>query len=77
MMLKNFLTPEARERLSRVALVKPDNARAVEEHIIRLGRSGKLSAQVRTPEGWQRNARVCVRIIVPVCVWSRPTIWQP
>ena len=33
--------------MSRVAIVKPDNARAVEDHVIRLARAGKLGgAQV-------------------------------
>lgn len=45
-MLKSILTPEAKERLNRVAIVKPENARAVEDHIIRLARSGKLQEQV-------------------------------
>ena len=40
------MSTEARERLSRVAIVKPENARAVEEHIMRLARSGKLSAKI-------------------------------
>jgi programmed cell death protein 5 len=29
-----------------VRLVKPDNARAIEEHVIRLARSGKLSDRI-------------------------------
>ena len=45
-MLTSVLSPAARERLSRVAIVKPDNARAVENHIISLARSGKLRQQV-------------------------------
>ena len=32
--------------MNRVAIVKPENARAVEEHVIRLARSGKLSGPV-------------------------------
>lgn len=44
--LSGVLAPEARERLARVAIVKPDNARAVEEHIIRLARAGKISAKI-------------------------------
>lgn len=40
------MTSEARERLSRVAIVKPENARAVEDHIMRLARAGKLSAKI-------------------------------
>jgi programmed cell death protein 5 len=45
-MLKQILTEDAKARLARVALVKPDNARAVEEHVIKLARAGKLQAQV-------------------------------
>lgn len=40
------MNSEARERLNRVAIVKPDNARAVEEHLIKMARSGKIKAQV-------------------------------
>ena len=32
--------------VERVRLVKPDNARAVEEHVIRLARTGKLQDKV-------------------------------
>jgi programmed cell death protein 5 len=40
------MAPEAVERLARVAIVKPENARAVEDHLLRLARSGKLSAKI-------------------------------
>lgn len=40
------MTAAARERLARVSLVKPDNARAVEEHLLRLAQARKLTAQV-------------------------------
>jgi programmed cell death protein 5 len=45
-LLSNICTPEARERLARVAIVKPDNARAVEEYLIKLARSGKMGEKV-------------------------------
>jgi len=45
-MLKSVLTPEAKERLNRVSIVKPENARAVEEHLIKLARTGKLQTKV-------------------------------
>lgn len=45
-MLKQILTAEAKDRLSRVAMVKPDNARAIEEHVIRLARAGKLQDRI-------------------------------
>ncbi len=45
-MLSSILQPSARERLNRVALVKPDNARAVEDHLLRLAQARKLGAPV-------------------------------
>ena len=45
-MLKQILTAEAKDRLARVAMVKPENARAVEEHVIRLARAGKLQDRI-------------------------------
>lgn len=46
MMLTTILTPEARERLHRVAIVKPDSARAVEEHLLKIMRTGRLQSKV-------------------------------
>ncbi len=43
--LRRYLTPEARERLARVRLVRPELARAVEDYVIRLAQSGGI------PEG--------------------------
>lgn len=40
--LSQILTPEARARLSRIALVKTEKARAVEELIIQAVRTGKI-----------------------------------
>jgi programmed cell death protein 5 len=37
--------------VNRVALVKPENARAVEDHIIRLARAGKLPPGAKVDEG--------------------------
>jgi hypothetical protein len=65
-MLRGIMTMEARERLNRVAIVKPENARAVEEHLIRLARSGKLTAKV----GALKNGR---RRLVPPHAGSNPT----
>ncbi len=41
-----ILTPDARERLSRIELVNPEKARAVEESLIRLASSGQLAEKV-------------------------------
>ena len=45
-MVSSILTVEARDRLARVALVKPDAARAAENHLIGLARAGRLREQV-------------------------------
>jgi len=46
MILQQILMPEARERLSRIALVKPENARGVEDLIIRAAQSGQLGEKI-------------------------------
>jgi len=45
-MLTQILTAEARERLSRIALVKAEKARAVEDMILRAAQTGQLNAKV-------------------------------
>lgn len=45
-MLSALLQPGARERLARIALVKPDKARGVEEIILRAARSGQIREKV-------------------------------
>jgi programmed cell death protein 5 len=44
--LRKVLTPEARERLGRIRLAKPDAAAAVEQQIIALAMSGRLTHQI-------------------------------
>jgi len=41
-MLRRILTPEARERLGRIRLAKPEVAQAVEQQILGLAASGRL-----------------------------------
>ncbi len=45
-MLRRVLTPEARERLARIRLAKPDVAAAVEQQVLSLAASGRLSRAV-------------------------------
>ncbi len=45
-LLRSILTPEARERLANVKLVRPELARIVEDNIIALVQSGQLTPPV-------------------------------
>ncbi|KAF9578524.1 Programmed cell death protein 5 [Lunasporangiospora selenospora] len=45
-MLLQILDGEARERLSRIAMVKADKARAVEDLLIRMGQGGQLRGKI-------------------------------
>ena len=44
--LRRLLTPEARERLGRIRLAKPEVAQSVEQQIIALAASGRLRRQI-------------------------------
>lgn len=46
MMLRSILTSEARERLARVALVKPEKARGVENMLIAAAQRGQITEKV-------------------------------
>ena len=45
-LLRRVLTPEARERLGRIRLAKPEVAQAVEQQVISLALSGRLQRQI-------------------------------
>jgi programmed cell death protein 5 len=47
--LRRVLTPEARERLGRIRLAKPDVAQAVEQQVISLAASGRLTRPIDDP----------------------------
>ncbi len=44
--LRRLLTPEARERLGRIRLAKPEVAQAVEQQVIALAAAGRLQRQI-------------------------------
>ncbi|XP_010540551.1 PREDICTED: DNA-binding protein DDB_G0278111-like isoform X2 [Tarenaya hassleriana] len=46
MMLTQILSSEARERLARIALVKPDKARGVEDVVLRAAQTGQIVEKV-------------------------------
>jgi len=48
-LLRRLLTPEARERLGRIRLAKPDVAQAVEQQVIALASSGRLQRAIDDP----------------------------
>lgn len=45
--MDQVLEASARERLSRVNLVRPDRAKAVEQYIMRLAQSGQIRQKLR------------------------------
>jgi len=48
--MRMYLTPTARQRLTNVSLVKPDLARSIEDFIIQLVSSGKLNKKIDEDE---------------------------
>ena len=44
--LDQILEPEAKDRLIRLALVKPEKARVMEDHLIKAATSGQLRSKV-------------------------------
>ncbi|TFG57531.1 MAG: DNA-binding protein [Methanomassiliicoccus sp.] len=47
--LRQLLTPEARDRLANVRMAYPDIARSVEEQLIRLAQAGQINSQIDEP----------------------------
>ncbi|WP_457619828.1 DNA-binding protein [Methanopyrus sp.] len=45
-MLRKILTPEARERLARVRLARPQLAQAVENYLLQLAQTGQLKEKI-------------------------------
>ena len=47
--LRRILTPDARERLGRIRLAKPDVANAVEQQLLSLAASGRIQRPIDDP----------------------------
>ncbi|GLD97928.1 hypothetical protein PINS_up006625 [Pythium insidiosum] len=45
-LLQQVLQPEARERLSRISIVKPEKARAIEDMVIQMAQRGQLTTKI-------------------------------
>jgi len=48
--LRILLTPEARQRLTNIKMVKPDLAKAVEDYLISMGSQGRLNKALTDDE---------------------------
>jgi len=48
--LRHILTPEARERLANIRLVRPEIAKIVEDHLIALATQGRLTRPITDEE---------------------------
>ncbi|CAI5746470.1 unnamed protein product [Peronospora destructor] len=44
--MQQVMLPSARERLARIAIVKPEKARAIEEMVIQMAQRGQLAAKI-------------------------------
>merc|ERR1719217_39812 len=45
-LLQKVLTPEANDRLARIALVKPDKARKLEDMVLMMAQKGQVQSQI-------------------------------
>lgn len=58
--LRQILTPEARERLGRITLAYPDLARDIENRLITLAQSGRINSVID-----DKSLRQILRAIIP------------
>lgn len=56
--LRQILMPDARERLGRIRMSRPEDARAVENQLIQLAQSGRLQSQLSDEQLKQVLARL-------------------
>ena len=56
--MRQILTPEARDRLARIKIARPDEARSLENQLIQLAQSGRLRGQLDDAQLKQILARL-------------------
>ncbi|CAL8469228.1 g8769 [Coccomyxa elongata] len=79
-MLVQVLQPQARERLARIALVKPDKARGVENLVLQMAQRGQITENVSEEKliGLleQINTQASSRSQTKVTIQRRRTAWD-
>ena len=74
-LLLQILTGDARERLGRLSIVKPDKARLVEDYLINMAQTGKIPARLGEKElinlleqvsGQQKQTKITVLAFIGV-----------
>lgn len=78
-MLTRILTPEARERLSRISLVNPDKARGVGDYLLGQAQMGRLDSKVsdaRLVEILEASGASASAAAAPKVTFKRKGAWD-
>uniref|UniRef100_A0A803M4S2 Uncharacterized protein n=1 Tax=Chenopodium quinoa TaxID=63459 RepID=A0A803M4S2_CHEQI len=78
MMVAQIVSSEARERLSRIALVKPEKARGVEDVILRAARMGQIVQKVSEEKLISLLEQINTHTSkqTKVTIWRRPRVFD-